>query len=126
MNKKVHITLDAYYDKTVNGKVVLISPEILTTGSGASVIPVEIDILTIETNLISGLSGEAVLIQSQTENTLVVPKKVIVSEGGETFVNVLKEDNKVRVKVIVGIQTEKEVQILSGVSEGDKVLASPK
>ncbi|MBI2034791.1 MAG: efflux RND transporter periplasmic adaptor subunit [Candidatus Levybacteria bacterium] len=125
-NQKAHVKLDAFGNKTLDGKVVLISPQVLTSASGASVVPVDIEILDTHTSLIAGLSGEAEFIQSEVENVLVVSRKATFSEGNEIFVYVVKEGKKEKRKITVGKQTEKEAQVLSGVSEEDQVLANPK
>lgn len=122
LDQKVRITLDAYKGKELFGKVVQIGSATEVSQSGASTIPVEIDIEDSKLSLIAGLSGEAEFIQTETKNILVVTKKAIIYEGKDTYIYVIKGRTREKRKVSIGLQTEKEAQILSGLEAGETIL----
>lgn len=56
------------------------------------------------------------------KSTIVVPKEAIKSFAGDNTVEVLDGDKKVSVSIEKGIETSTEVEILSGLKEGQKVI----
>lgn len=116
------VTLDAYPDKVLKGKVVQVLPQTKTSASGATVVTVKIVLENPTFTFVYGLSGQASIIIKEAKNALVIPLEA------------LREDNSVVVqanrrllpkKVSVGIATDTEVQIKSGLKEGEKVLLNP-
>jgi multidrug efflux pump subunit AcrA (membrane-fusion protein) len=63
------------------------------------------------------MSGDANFILSQKEDALFVPSEFVNSDKNGRFVNLGRANNKVR--VTVGIEGEDQVEITSGVKEGD-------
>lgn len=61
-------------------------------------------------------------IKAKSENTLVIPKHIIKTDGDRTYVQVLRGDEKVEIDVETGISNAVEIEILSGLSEGDEVI----
>lgn len=69
-----------------------------------------------------GSIGNIIKVKAESKNTLVIPKYVVKTDGDKNFVQLLKNDEKVEVEVQVGISNAVEIEILSGLSEGDKVI----
>lgn len=61
-------------------------------------------------------------INAKSENTLVIPKHVIKTDAERTYVQVLRNGEKVEVDVETGISNAVETEILSGLSEGEEVI----
>jgi multidrug efflux pump subunit AcrA (membrane-fusion protein) len=62
---------------------------------------------------------------AQKDNVLLLPAQAVVQSGDETYVLVVDPTHHVqRRNVTLGIQTANRVQLLSGVQEGDLVIAS--
>ena len=59
---------------------------------------------------------------AKSENALVIPKHVIKTDGDRTYVQVLRGDEKVEVDIETGISNSVETEILSGLTEGEKVI----
>lgn len=70
-----------------------------------------------------GSIGNVIKVKAESKNALVIPKYVIKSDGDRNFVQILKGEEKFEVDVTVGISNAVETEILSGLSEGDKVIA---
>ena len=56
-------------------------------------------------------------------NTLTVPSEALLSENGENFLFLIEADKAFLTKVERGIERDGKVEILSGISKGDKVAA---
>lgn len=70
-----------------------------------------------------GEIGNIIKVKAESKNALVIPKYVIKTDGERTYVQVLEGDVKKEVDVEAGISNAVETEILSGLSEGDKVIA---
>jgi RND family efflux transporter, MFP subunit len=56
------------------------------------------------------------------KNTIVIPKNGLRRMGGSDTVQIMEGDSKKELNVEVGIETSTEVEILSGLKEGQKVI----
>ena len=70
-----------------------------------------------------GSIGNIKKINAFSENTLVIPKYIIKTDGDRQYVQVLKDDEKVEADITTGISNAVEIEVLSGLSEGDKVIS---
>lgn len=64
------------------------------------------------------------VIVDKKEDVISLPIEVVLSEGKEKFVYVVKDLQAKKVPVSVGIRGEERLEIVSGVSEGDMVVVS--
>lgn len=70
----------------------------------------------------SGMFGRGAITLGTTVNGITVPKKAVVERGAMTVVWTVDKDNSARMRIVkVGRQTGERVEILSGLSEGDRV-----
>jgi membrane fusion protein (multidrug efflux system) len=74
--------------------------------------------------LMPGQYADIRLKQKELPDAIAVPSEAIVPEMGSNKVFVYRSGKAEPVDVITGIRTEKEVQILSGLYEGDTILTS--
>lgn len=58
----------------------------------------------------------------EKDNVVVVPTNAVKEVGGRTYVNVLIDGAKIETDVELGIQGDKDVEILSGLSGGEKLI----
>lgn len=121
IGQKAMVALDAYPERLFEGKVFFIGSTIEETESGGSAIRVEINFRSDKYSLIDGLGGEAEFIESEIKDALVVPRKSIIKEGTQNFIYVVKGEKKDKRRVTIGTQTEREVEILRGISEGETI-----
>lgn len=56
-------------------------------------------------------------------NALVIPKYVIKDDGDRQYVHVLRNDEKTEVDITTGVSNAVEIEVLSGLAEGDKVIS---
>ena len=69
-----------------------------------------------------GTVADITYIKEQAENAIVIPKYLVKTLAGREYVQVFKDGEKIEVDVETGITNATEVQILSGLSEGDEVV----
>lgn len=116
----VEIRLSSYKDKVFEGEVDFVSSRInADTRSLLSRIKVRNDNL----ELISGSLLE-VSVKFNMRNSLSVPDTSIMIEGDKIFVYKITEENIAnKIEVKIGIRSNKSVEIISGLDEGDLIVA---
>lgn len=61
-------------------------------------------------------------VNSAKTGVIVIPKHVVKTDEDRTFVQVLRGDEKVEVDIEIGISNATQVEVVSGLSEGDLVI----
>lgn len=69
-----------------------------------------------------GTVADISFIKEQAENAIVIPKYLVKTLSGKNYVQVYKDGVKKEVDVETGISNATEIQITSGLSEGDEVV----
>jgi HlyD family secretion protein len=124
--QKVTVTCDAV-GKDYTGNVDGIAPTAVTSaGARGEETTVEV-VVTLDNSsgLKPGYNINAAIKVSENPNSLLIPIEAVADRDGKKVVFV--EDNgaaKMR-EVSIGINGEKQLEILSGVGEGDKVILNP-
>jgi RND family efflux transporter MFP subunit len=118
------ITVDALPDAEINGKVTFISP-FGTQTAGVVEFPVKISLEPTEAGLKGGLTATADIIVEKRENVLLVPNRSIKGSPGNYYVEVVIDEEKVTTEkrpVTLGAQSEQLSEVISGLSEGEKII----
>lgn len=126
--QKVEVNIDAYPNYTCNGVVGFKGKAGEETLGGVITIPVEVKLTRCYVDLIMGFNGSASFITQEKVNVLVIEKKYLVNDGDKYKVWLQKgKSTKSRelIEVEVGMETSNEVEIMSGLQEGDKVIYIP-
>lgn len=120
----VDIKLDAYEGQKFLGVVDKIGFTSTTTTSGGTAYPVEVRFPdNADLRFKIGMNGDADITTGLINNTLVVPIDYVFENGKGKYVNLLAKNDKIaRRTVKIGIETEDEAEILSGVKENDVVV----
>ena len=105
----------------VDGKVSSIGI-ISTDSAGAETAPVTIMISGEPPGVYPGLSGEANITLVQKTHVLSVPSDAVHTSGTQTFVDELIDGRSVRHDVRLGAVGAEVTQIMSGLSDGTKVV----
>ncbi len=126
LDNKAIITLDAYPDIKINASVEHIYYESQTVNN---VTIYEIDLVCDEVPPFfrSGMNATVDFITQSKENALLIPGEAVGGEKEGSYV-LIKQANGAQVKTAVklGISDDKNVEVLSGVSEGDKIIVKSK
>lgn len=87
------------------------------------VVTVHFILNTPDTSLKAGASGSIKLVKESRENVLYLPDDIVYHNGGSYYVYYIDEKGFKTVKeVSVGLKAEDKIEIVSGLSEGEKVL----
>jgi HlyD family secretion protein len=117
----VEIVADAFPDQVFQGKVKLIAPEAIER-QNVTLFQVRIELLTGKEVLRSNMNVTVAFIGDQLTDALVVPTVAIVTQAGESGVLVPGERDRIRFRpVTLGSQVGDQIQILAGVTQGDRV-----
>lgn len=122
-DQKVTLTLDAFPEKTFTGKVLSID----TTGkisSGVTSYPTTILLDPTTIKVYPNMSVTANIILDSKADVLLVPNSAIQSQDGRTVVRVLNKDQLEFIPVEIGLASESQTEIVSGISEGTEVVTA--
>ncbi len=119
------ISLDAFLDRSFQGKVTRVRSTAVETATGGIAFPVRISIGAGDARLFEGMSGSADIEVTSVPNALTVPIEAVLTEGTARTVFVLGADGKAhKTPVNVGVANDTTVQILNGLAAGDRVITS--
>lgn len=121
----VKITLDAFPGDSWSGKLIYIEPA-ETIVDGVVNYKIRVAITEDDVRMRGGLTANLSVLTIEKNNTLIVPGSAIVENEEGTFVQQRTEGDVVLIPVVVGIRSDDgNVEIISGLSEGEKILLDP-
>ena len=119
--KEVLYYVDAYPDKWFHGKILTIYPEpevkenIVYYLAIVKVSPEDARLIRPE------MTVHARIITEKKQNALLIPNAALKFEKGKPVVYRVKDNKLIPTKVKIGLRGENEIEILSGLKEGEKV-----
>lgn len=123
IGNKVTLTMDALLGKTYTGKIVSID----TTGvvsSGVTNYSGYIKLDSDAPEIYPNMSVQANIITQVKDNALLVPVSAVQTQNSTSTVRVMKNNQVSTVNVETGLSTSTEIEIVSGLSEGDTVVTN--
>ncbi len=121
VGQPVAIVSETFPGRRFEGQVIAIAPAVDPATNAALG---RVRIRNAERSLKVGMFAEARIPVEEHKNAVVVPASAIERVQQDTFAYVLKGDTAERTPVTLGIQTPEAVEVLSGVPDGARVLAS--
>jgi len=118
---KATITLDSIPDKTFTGEVVSVN-RIGIVSNNVTNYPVIVQFDTTSKEILPNMAANANIIIETKTDVLLVPTTAIQSQAGQSFVRVLKNGLEQQVTVEVGLTSDTQAEIISGLSEGEEVI----
>ena len=121
---KATVMLDAYPDKTFTGKVVSIDT-VGSVTSGVSTYPTVIKLDTDTTTILPNMAVSVNIITDTKHDILIVPSSSVQqNQDGTSYVQVMKNGALTDALVETGLSSDTQIEILSGLSEGDTVVTA--
>lgn len=117
------VTIYSGVDSTlgIDGRVARISP-VVDQATGTVKVTVE---LNGQKGLFKPGAFVRVAIRTDTrEGSVLVPKRAVVEEDGESFVFITEEDSVKRMKVDLGYESDRDVEIVNGVGPGESIVVA--
>jgi RND family efflux transporter MFP subunit len=114
------VSVQAKPGETFTGQIAAIVPEVDQRNRHFRI---EVRVPNAEGALLAGMYASARLVLAQADQALVVPREAIVSRDGQRMVLKVNGDTVVPVAVVEGLTDGRMVQIVSGLTAGDQVLA---
>lgn len=117
------ITLDAIEGETFTGEITSVSGS-ASSGNGVAQYPVEITFDKTDA-MLSGMNASVSVIVEQAENVLTVPLAAVTDMGSKAYVYTGYDESSGELtgqtEVTLGLSDENNVEIQSGLSEGDTI-----
>ncbi|MDY0235556.1 MAG: efflux RND transporter periplasmic adaptor subunit [Gudongella sp.] len=76
-------------------------------------------------NIRPGYELDIKIIQESKENTLIIPENAVFSMNDKEYIFRIIDSLAVLTAIEVGIESEKSIEVISGLEEGDTVILSP-
>jgi len=123
------ITVDALAGKRFLGRVGLIAPlpdaRSMYMNPDLKIYPTDIYLEDNDSALRTGMSCKAEIIVAQYQDAVYVPVQAVLRIGGEPTIHIVKDGSIEARKVEVGLDDNRMIRIVSGLSEGEVVLMTP-
>jgi HlyD family secretion protein len=121
VGQKVTVSLDAFGDRQFSGQVSRIAP---TTNTSSRQIPVEVVVNNPENQIKGGLLARVNFLGIQ-KSSVVVPEMAVIQENGTNYIFTVgqknnNQSNVTKRKIIVSDRNNGKVEILAGISPGEK------
>jgi RND family efflux transporter MFP subunit len=108
--------------RTFTGKIVRFSRALDTN---TRTMLTEVDVPNPDLVLSPGMYAETTIQLQQKDDTLVLPAEAVIQNGDHAYVLVVDATNHVEKRTVtVGIQTANQTEILSGLHDGERVIAA--
>jgi RND family efflux transporter MFP subunit len=132
--QNVSAILDAYADWTIPAHVITVVP---TADRQKATVLVRIGFDALDPRILPDMGVKVTFLKddadpknpspsvSSTQPTVLVPKAAIVNRDGQDIVFVVKNDHAERVAIKVGGNDADRMEVLAGLSAGDRVVVSP-
>lgn len=109
-------------NKDYSGKISKIDKKVTKDEKGSNGVSMEITLDSPDEDIILGLEAKARIDALSRDNVLMIPKGAIYSDTEGEYVYAAENGKAVRKPVEVGIYNSEDIEIRSGLNEGDKVI----
>lgn len=124
-NQDVKLSIDSIANWNAQGKVTYISP-VSSVSNGVVTYQVRVDFADTDPRVKVGMTSNVDIITAQKDNVLLVPNSALLPQGSGRVVQIRGADGKITdVPVVIGITDGAQTEIISGVTEGQQVIALP-
>ena len=121
VTQHAEVSTDAYAGQSFDGEIVAIAPAVDTATNTALA---RIRLANPGRLLKVGMFAQARITVGERKGVLTVPPSAVAKGEDDSAVYVISGDVATRTKVTLGFETSDAVEILSGVTEGQRVLTS--
>ena len=121
-NMSVLIQVDAYPNQPFAGKIYAVSPE---ASAQSHTFPIEVIVPNGRNGLLkSGMITRATIELDVLKDVILIPQDAVIERFGEKVVFVVNRNNAKKRAVILGKESGSDIQIVSGLTVGEKIVVS--
>ncbi len=114
--------LDAYPGTDIDGTITNISPVAKTTG-GTTTFPATITFQTPAGLVLRpGMNANVSIKTAVRKDVLLIPEAALRTVGDRTFVTIVKNGKQIEQEIQIGLRSNGQVEVASGLTEGEKVV----
>lgn len=121
----VNITMDSYPGKVFKGEVYRISPVVLGGKQETRTFEVRVRLKERDILIKPGMSADIEIIVESIPDVLAVPAQAVIERNGKKYVYVIRGPKAILTPIEVGRFNWTFYEVLSGISEGEKVILNP-
>lgn len=121
VGQKVIVTLDSISDKTFTGKVATVD-RIGTTTNNVTSYLAKIKLDSSSPEILPNMAASANIVLETKTDILIAPLSAVSTQDGINYIKILRDGKEVDVPVEIGISSDSQIEITSGLSEGDTVI----
>lgn len=114
----VKIKVASYSDEDFSGSISNIAPGANSDGT----YPVEIDIPNTDGLLKSGMFAQVTFDKEASSDSIVIDRDAVLSNSDGSYVYIVEDGKAKKAAVTTGIDNGDEIQVLTGINEGDQVV----
>ena len=115
------VVVDAYPGKSFTGTVETINPE---ASSASRMFRTKIKIANSDSQLRPGMFAAVELQTGEKQAVLTVPQAAVVQKQGQYYVFVIQNNKAVRKQIEVGALTGSQIEVKSGLADGELIIAT--
>ncbi len=121
VGQKAIVTFDTIPDKTFSGVVGSVD-KIGTVSSNVTSYGTKIKLDSASNEILPNMAATANIILETKTDVLMIPSAAVTSQNGQTYAKTLKDGKETDVAVETGISSDTEIEIVSGLEEGQEVI----
>jgi multidrug efflux pump subunit AcrA (membrane-fusion protein) len=122
IGNQCRINLDAFPDQNFSGEVIEIEPAETVIG-GVVYYRIKVSINETDSKIKSGMTANVIVVSAIENDVVIIPQRAITERDDKKWVKILENETPKEVEVEVGLRGNKgEVEIISGINEGDQVI----
>jgi len=125
VSNQVKITIPAFPDEILEGRVVSIDPAEKVIG-GVVYYEVTISFEEEKEGIKSGMTADIIIESDKKENVLVIPRGTAEKINGKNIVQVFKDGKVEEREIEIGLEGDDFVEVISGLEEGEEVVVGEK
>lgn len=121
VSETAQMTLDALQGKTYDAKVIAVGP-VGTVTQGVVNYPVIVSVNNSDGAVKPGMTANLAVAVDRRDNVLLLPTRAVRTQGNQKTATVLYKGQSISVPLSVGLTSDTQVEITSGLQEGDQVV----
>jgi HlyD family secretion protein len=123
IGQSAKVTLNAYGDTEFSGNIVEVESQTQTDATGSVTVTVKIELNDPKISDIYGLNGQATIITNSKKNVITISQDALISDSEVYVKNSAGKPEKRTIQT--GIKSDSDVEIVSGLTEGEQVVINP-